>query len=95
MLRSPRTAFQSRWRGNCDYERQLSVACRLVAEELGIPQARWALVYQSKSGRPGDPWLEPDILQYLRDLNARGTDSVVIHPIGFLSDHMEVLFRPG
>jgi protoporphyrin/coproporphyrin ferrochelatase len=77
---------------NCDYERQLSAACRLVAEELGIPQERWALVYQSKSGRPGDPWLEPDILQYLRDLNARGAESVVIHPIGFLSDHMEVLF---
>ena len=53
---------------NCNYERQLNAACRLVAEELGIPQQRWALVYQSKSGRPGDPWLEPDILQHLRGL---------------------------
>lgn len=77
---------------NCNYERQLSAVCRLVAEELGIPQQRWALVYQSKSGRPGDPWLEPDILQHLKDLNARGTVAVVIHPIGFLSDHMEVLY---
>ena len=77
---------------NCDYERQLTATCGLVAEELCIPQERWALVYQSKSGRPGDPWLEPDILQHLGDLSARGTDAVVIHPIGFLSDHMEVLY---
>jgi protoporphyrin/coproporphyrin ferrochelatase len=77
---------------NCNYEQQLTAACGLVADELGFPRNRWALVYQSKSGRPGDPWLEPDILQHLRELNARGTDAVVIHPIGFLSDHMEVLY---
>ena len=77
---------------NCNYERQLSAACRLVAEELGIPPNRWALVYQSKSGRPGDAWLEPDILDHLRDLKTRGTDAVLIHPIGFLSDHMEVVY---
>jgi ferrochelatase len=52
---------------NCDYERQLTATCRLVTEELGIPQERWALVYQSKSGRPGDPWLEPDIIEHLRE----------------------------
>jgi ferrochelatase len=77
---------------NCNYERQLGEACRLVAEELGISPDRWALVYQSKSGRPGDPWLEPDILNHIRNLNACGTEAVVIHPIGFLSDHMEVLY---
>jgi ferrochelatase len=77
---------------NCDYERQLTATCRLVAEELGIPQERWALVYQSKSGRPGDPWLEPDIIEHLRELSAGGTGAVLIHPIGFLSDHMEVLY---
>jgi ferrochelatase len=77
---------------NCNYERQLSETCRLVAGQLAIPHERWAVVYQSKSGRPGDPWLEPDILQHLRDVIARGTDAAVIHPIGFLSDHMEVLY---
>ncbi|MGA8348664.1 MAG: ferrochelatase, partial [Isosphaeraceae bacterium] len=53
---------------------------------------RWALVYQSRSGRPQDPWLEPDILDHLRHLKDRGTTAVIIHPIGFLSDHMEVLY---
>jgi ferrochelatase len=77
---------------NCNYERQLTEACRLVALELGITPDRWALVYQSKSGRPGDPWLEPDILDHVKDLNTRDIKSVVIQPIGFLSDHMEVLY---
>jgi len=77
---------------NCDYQHQLSTACRLVTEELNIPPGRWALVYQSRSGHPGDPWLEPDILQHLRELCDGGTNAVVIHPIGFLSDHMEVLY---
>jgi ferrochelatase len=77
---------------NCDYERQLAETCRLVAEEVGVEPGRWQLVYQSRSGRPQDPWLEPDILDHLRDLKAGGVRSVVIHPVGFLSDHMEVLF---
>jgi ferrochelatase len=77
---------------NCDYERQLTEACRLVAEAVGVGPDRWRLVYQSRSGRPQDPWLEPDILDHLRDLKANGVHHVVIHPIGFLSDHMEVLF---
>jgi ferrochelatase len=76
----------------CDYERQLSETCHLVAEAIGGEPGRWQLVYQSRSGRPEDPWLEPDILDHLRDLSARGVRDVVIHPIGFLSDHMEVLF---
>jgi protoporphyrin/coproporphyrin ferrochelatase len=76
---------------NCDYEQQLREACRLVAAEAGIGSERWSLAYQSRSGRPSDPWLAPDILDQLRDLGSRGVKEVLIHPIGFLSDHMEVL----
>jgi ferrochelatase len=76
----------------CEYERQLSETCRLVAEAVGVELERWKLVYQSRSGRPEDPWLEPDILDHLGDLNRRGVRDVVIHPIGFLSDHIEVLY---
>lgn len=75
-----------------DYEKQLRESCRLVAEQLNIPESRWKLVYQSRSGRPQDPWLEPDILDHLRDCKSAGIDKVVISPIGFLSDHMEVLY---
>ncbi len=74
------------------YVPQLDETCRLVAEAVGIGQDRRKLVYQSRSGRPQDPWLEPDILDYLHDLSGRGVCDVVVHPVGFLSDHMEVLF---
>jgi ferrochelatase len=77
---------------NCDYEKQLTETCRLVAEKVGIPEGRWKLVYQSRSGRPQDPWLEPDILDHLDDLQRHGVTDLVIHPVGFLSDHMEVLY---
>ena len=52
----------------------------------------WALVYQSRSGRPGDPWLEPDVCDYLRSERASGLDAVVLCPVGFLCDHVEVLY---
>ena len=74
------------------YEMQLQETCRLVAADLGISANRWALVYQSRSGRPQDPWLGPDILDHLRHLKDQGTDPVIVHPVGFLSDHMEVLY---
>lgn len=77
---------------NCNYVLQLREACRLVAEALGVPESRWDLVYQSRSGRPTDPWLEPDILDHLESLKEGGARAVVIHPIGFLSDHMEVMY---
>ena len=77
---------------NCDYVRQLEECCRLVASSLEIPSNRWRLVYQSRSGRPGDPWLEPDIVDHIREIHSAGTKSLVIAPIGFLSDHMEVIF---
>jgi ferrochelatase len=78
--------------GNCDYELQLSETCRLVAGACGIPAERFRLVYQSRSGRPTDPWLEPDILDHLAQLKAQGVAEVVVHPIGFLSDHLEVIY---
>jgi ferrochelatase len=77
---------------NCRYAEQLGETARLVADATGFPEGRWSLAYQSRSGRPQDPWLEPDILDHLDELSARGVSSVIIHPVGFLSDHMEVLF---
>ncbi|MGB6387665.1 MAG: ferrochelatase [Terriglobales bacterium] len=76
---------------NCDYEKQLLETGRLVAEQLGHKE--WRLVYQSRSGPPSQPWLEPDILDCLRELKADGTSpDVVVAPIGFVSDHMEIVF---
>lgn len=75
---------------NSDYEAQLEEACRLVAS--GIGTSHYALVYQSRSGPPHVPWLEPDIGNYLKEVKAQQIDNVVVVPIGFISDHMEVLF---
>jgi len=72
------------------YVEQLTEAARLVAERLGLSQ--WDLVYQSRSGPPSMPWLEPDICDHLDALKADGISSVVVSPLGFVSDHMEVLF---
>jgi ferrochelatase len=77
---------------NCDYACQLSETARLVAEGAGWAPDRWAMVYQSRSGRPEDPWLEPDILDHIKDLHRGGVRDVLIHPLGFLSDHVEVLY---
>ena len=76
----------------CDYVQQLTETCRLVSESLGIGPERWKLVYQSRSGRPEDPWLDPDVNDHLKALRAAGATDAVVMPIGFLSDHMEVLF---
>jgi ferrochelatase len=72
------------------YEAHLQASARLVAAGAGC--ADWALVYQSRSGRPGDPWLEPDICDYLRRERAAGLTAAVICPVGFLCDHVEVLY---
>ena len=74
----------------CEYEAQLLEACRLVA--AGAGHGRWRLVFQSRSGPPTQPWLGPDVCDYLRELKAAGTTDVIIHPVGFISDHMEVLY---
>jgi len=75
---------------NSDYEAQLMESCRLTAEKVGIEN--WELVYQSRSGPPHIPWLEPDILDHMDELNEQGVKNMVILPIGFISDHMEVMF---
>ena len=72
------------------YESQLAEASRLVAEEVGAGD--YAVVYQSRSGAPHVPWLEPDVCDHIRGLAARGVRDVVVSPVGFVSDHMEVLF---
>ncbi|HLE24665.1 MAG TPA: ferrochelatase [Thermodesulfobacteriota bacterium] len=83
------------------YVKQLTTSSRLIAERLRFDLAhhgrhdRWMLAYQSRSGRPTDPWLEPDICDVLRDLAKQGVRQVVVQPIGFLCEHVEVLYDIG
>lgn len=76
--------------GCSQYVRQHQEVAELVAAHAGI--AHWSLAYCSRSGPPQLPWLEPDINDELRALRARGISSVAVVPIGFISDHMEVIF---
>jgi protoporphyrin/coproporphyrin ferrochelatase len=83
---------------NSAYEAQLRETCRLVAEAADVDATKWQLVYQSRSGSPSQPWLEPDILDYLRTLREGGANSatdVVVLPVGFVSDHIEILYDLG
>lgn len=76
---------------NCRYEQQLLEASRLVSAALG--RSGDPLVYQSRSGPPTQPWLGPDILEHLRAIGDKGqVKDVAIVPIGFVSDHIEVLY---
>lgn len=75
---------------HCRYEAQLAETARLVAEAAGSDG--FYLAYQSRSGPPNVPWLEPDILDVLRKLADEGARDVVVSPVGFLSDHVEVLY---
>ncbi|MCL4541508.1 MAG: ferrochelatase [Chloroflexi bacterium] len=75
------------------YVEQLEETCRCVAEEAGL--ARWNLAYQSRSGPPQQPWLEPDVLSVLTDLHREGITHVVVMPIGFVADHIEVQYDLG
>jgi ferrochelatase len=72
------------------YVEQLNEGCRLVADRLSRPP--WVLAYQSRSGNPQEPWLEPDICDVIRDLAAKGARALVVAPIGFVCDHAEVLY---
>jgi ferrochelatase len=72
------------------YVEQLQTSARLIAQKLGQPN--WSQAYQSRSGRPSDPWLEPDIGDAIRTLAAAGSKEVVVAPIGFVCDHVEVLY---
>jgi ferrochelatase len=73
------------------YSQQLRESARLVAE-AAAPDLDWDLVWQSRSGPPQVPWLEPDVNDHLEDLAARGVTDVVISPVGFVSDHLEVIW---
>ena len=72
------------------YVAEVDASARTVAEHLG--HARWQVAYQSRSGAPHEPWLEPDVNDALRTLGAAGTRDVVVVPIGFVADHVEVLY---
>ncbi len=72
------------------YEQQLRATAGIIAAATG--HDRWDLVWQSRSGPPAVPWLEPDVNDHLRGLYDGGSRAVVLVPIGFVSDHMEVVF---
>jgi ferrochelatase len=69
------------------YVGQLMAVCQSINTQLGLGAP--TLVYQSRSGAPGQPWLEPDICDYMRSSHSK---KIVVVPVGFLSDHMEVLY---
>jgi ferrochelatase len=72
------------------YRRHLEESSTAIATRLGRDD--FALVYQSRSGRPEDPWLAPDVCDYLREAHRKGLEAAVICPVGFLCDHIEVLY---
>jgi len=74
----------------CRYEAQLAESAALVAGVAGA--AAWKVVYQSRSGPPHVPWLEPDVCNAIEQLAADGVEAVVVSPLGFVSDHLEVLY---
>jgi ferrochelatase len=72
------------------YVAELTEAARLIAGRTGAGAHPWSLAYQSRSGPPSAPWLEPDVNEHLGELAKAGTRAVVVVPVGFVSDHMEV-----
>lgn len=72
------------------YRENLTECCAKVMSLVG--QKPWSLVYQSRSGRPDEPWLEPDINAFIRERASAGMHAVVVSPIGFVCDHIEVLY---
>jgi ferrochelatase len=76
--------------GGGRYVAELTEAARLIAERTGAGAHPWSLAYQSRSGPPSQPWLEPDVRDHLGELAKSGTRAVVVIPAGFVSDHMEV-----
>ncbi|HXH05796.1 MAG TPA: ferrochelatase [Vicinamibacterales bacterium] len=72
------------------YQQQIESSARLVAARAGFED--WAVVYQSRSGRPEEAWLEPDVCDYLRAARAEGLEAAVLCPIGFVSDNIEILY---
>lgn len=72
------------------YESQLAESSHLIAEQAGVSD--WQLVYQSRSGSPQQAWLEPDVCDRIGEIAGVGYQAVTVVPVGFISDHMEVLF---
>ena len=72
------------------YVEQIERSAQLVAQQAGIPS--WRIAYQSRSGSPMDAWLEPDVRDVLRALPAQDIHDAIVAPIGFLCDHVEVLY---
>jgi protoporphyrin/coproporphyrin ferrochelatase len=72
------------------YAAQLETAARAITAALGRPG--WTIAYQSRSGSPRDPWLEPDVADVIRALARDGARDVVVVPVGFVCDHVEVLY---
>ncbi len=77
--------------GGDPYDAQCRETARLVAERAGLPDERWSWSYQS-AGRTPEPWAGPDLVEHLLDLAARDVRDVVAVPVGFVSDHVELLF---
>lgn len=75
---------------NCQYAAQLKEAARLISEQCGV--SGWEVVYQSRSGPATQPWLEPDIVDFVNGVVGSGCNDLVVLPIGFISDHMEVIY---
>ncbi len=73
------------------YQRELLASARLVVDAVA-PEREFDLVWQSRSGPPSVPWLEPDVNDHLEALAAGGTRAVVLFPVGFVSDHIEVIW---
>ncbi|MBI1248321.1 ferrochelatase [bacterium] len=76
---------------NCAYEKQLKESSRLISEAVGVEN--YALVYQSRSGPPQQPWLEPDVCDAIQEIaDTKAAKQIVLVPVGFVSDHMEVIY---
>jgi ferrochelatase len=72
------------------YVAEVEASARMIAETLN--HARWRLAYQSRSGHPTDPWLEPAIAAVIRQLAEEEVREIIVAPIGFVCDHVEVLY---
>jgi protoporphyrin/coproporphyrin ferrochelatase len=75
---------------SCRYQNQLMEVAQALATRVGIHN--WKLVFQSRSGPPSQPWLEPDINDHIRSLHESGVKNIIVAPIGFVSDHMEIVY---
>jgi len=73
------------------YERQCKMTAELVAKNIGLSADDWAFAFQSQ-GMSGGPWIGPTVEETISNLKAQGHRGVFVHPIGFLCDHVEVLY---